>query len=509
MVQATRPWTSSETAGSVQPRLSTPPLIQGPAGPCGCGCALTPETSYGFDVIDFAAHVLKEPLDPWQRYLVIHAGEVLPDETPRFRQVLVLVARQNGKTHVLKVLSLFWLYIERVGLVLGTSTNLDYAKESWEKAVTLAEDTPGLAREIKSVRRANGEQTLTVAGNGRYKIAASNRRGGRSLTVQRLIMDELREHHDWGAYSAAEPATSAVPDAQIFMISNAGDARSVVLNSLRDQAIRGDDPRLGIFEWSSPDNADPTDIAALAAANPNLGRRISLDPLMGKAMRAQAAGGDQLAAFLTEHHCRNVPILNPAIDAAGWAQSLDADTLDEARGRIALCFDVSPDLRHATLYAAGTLQDGRTRVEPVAAWSGQGCTDQLRNELPGLVAKVNPAKLGWFPSGPAAALAADMKERDAWPPEGLEVEEIRGEITAVCMGFAEQITAAKIAHSGDPLLDSHIAGAEKLTHGDGWRFSRKGTGHVDALYAAAGAVHLARTLVDEVSVYEERGLIIL
>jgi hypothetical protein len=420
--------------------------------------------------------VLKEPLDPWQEWLVIHAGELLPDGTPRFRQVLVLVARQNGKTHVLKVLSLFWLYIERVGLVLGTSTNLDYAKESWEKAVTLAEDTPALTREIKSVRRANGEQTLTVAGNGRYKIAASNRRGGRSLTVNRLIMDELREHHDWSAYSAAEPATSAVPDAQIFMISNAGDATSVVLNSLRAQALLGEDTRLGLFEWSALDNAEATDVAALAAANPNLGRRISLEPLMGKAVRAQAAGGEQLTSFLTEHHCRNVPILNPAIDATGWQACLDADTLDAVKGRVALCLDVSPDLRHATLYASGLLDDGRARVEPIAAWSGQACTDQLRRELPDLISKVKPAKIGWFPSGPAAALAADMKEHDGWPPDGVEVDEIRGEVTAVCMGFAEQVTAAKVAHSGDPLLDAHIAGAEKLTQGDGWRFSRKGAG---------------------------------
>lgn len=497
MVQATRPWTSSETAGSVQPRLSTPPLVQGPPGPCGCGCALTPETSYGFDVIDFARRVLHEPLDPWQEWLVIHAGELLPDGTPRFRQVLVLVARQNGKTHVLKVLSLFWLYIERVGLVLGTSTNLDYAKESWEKAVTLAEDTAPLAREIKSVRRANGEQTLTVAGNGRYKIAASNRRGGRSLTVHRLIMDELREHHDWTAYSAAEPATSAVPHAQIFMISNAGDARSVVLNSLRSQAMLGDDARLGIFEWSAPDHAEATDIAALAAANPNLGRRISVEPLMGKAIRAQEAGGEQLTSFLTEHQCRNVPILNPAVDAAGWASCLDPDTLDAVKGRIALCLDVPPDLRHATLYAAGVLDDGRVRVEPVAAWSGPACTDQLRKELAGLISQVKPAQLGWFPSGPAAALAADMQEHEGWPPEGVEVEEIRGDVAAVCMGFSEQVTALKIAHSGDPLLDAHIAGAEKVTYGDGWRFSRKGAGHVDALYAAAGAVHLARTLTPE------------
>jgi hypothetical protein len=49
-------------------------------------------------------------------------------------------------------------------------------------------------------------------------------------------------------------------------------------------------------------------------------------------------------------------------------------------------------------------------AEPASSRSrhgpGQGCTDQLRRELPGLIAKVKPAKLGWFPSGPAPR----------WPP---------------------------------------------------------------------------------------------
>lgn len=444
--------------------------------------------------------MLKRPLDPWQCWLCIHAGELLEDGvTPRFRQVLVLVSRQNGKTEVLVILALFWLYVEAVSMVLGTSTNLDYARESWEKAVKLVEASPRLYKDVhpkSGIRRANGEQTLTVNSGGRYKIAASNARGGRSLTIDRLIMDELREHHDWSAYNAAVPATSAVADAQVWMITNQGDEKSVVLQSLRKQALDGTDPRLGIFEWSAPDGASPTDVEALAAANPNLGHRISLESLMGDALRAEAAGGDQLAGFLTEHQCRYVPMLTPAVDATEWLKCLDVDTLDTARGRIALCLDVSPDLRHATLYAAASLDDGRTRIEPVQAWSGQGCTDQLRNDLPGLVAKVKPAKLGWFPSGPAAALAADLQERDGWPPDNVELEEIRGEVTAVCMGFNEQVTALKIAHSGDPLLDAHIAGAEKLNQGDGWRFSRKGTGHVDALYAAAGAVHLARTLTD-------------
>lgn len=435
--------------------------------------------------------------------MAIHGCELGEDGVlPRFRQVLVLVGRQNGKTHLLKVMALFWLFIERVKLILGTSTNLDYARESWEKAVSLGESNVRLSREIYpngGVRRANGEQTLTVSTGGRYKIAASNARGGRSLTIDRLIMDELREHHDWSAYNAAVPATSAVADAQIWMISNQGDDRSVVLASLRAQAISGADPRLGIFEWSAPDGAKATDVQALAMANPNLGRRISLDSLIGDALRAEEAGGEQLAGFLTEHQCRYVPLLDPAIDPTDWLKCVDVGDLAGVRERVALCMDVAPDLKHASLYAAAVLEDGRVRVEPVKAWSGPGCTDDLRRELVEIVVRVKPVAFGWFPAGPAAALAADLLERRGWPPEGVVVEEVRGDVAAVCMGFSEQVGAHRIAHSGDPLLDAHVAGAEKLSHGDGWRFSRK-EGHVDALYAAAGAVHLARTLQEEEAV---------
>lgn len=462
---------------------------------------MTPDTSYGYDVIDFARDVLHQPLDPWQEWLVIHAGELLDDGRPRFRQVLVLVSRQNGKTHVLVVLSLFWLYIERVRLVLGTSTNLDYARESWEKAVELADTTKALATAIprNGIRRANGEQTLSVNGGGRYKIAASNRRGGRSLTVDRLIMDELREHHDWSAYSAAVPATAAVPDAQIWMITNAGDDKSIVLNSLREQALAGDDPRLGIFEWSAPDGSEATDVEALAMANPNLGRRISLDSLMGDAVRAQAAGGDQLTSFLTENQCRYVPLLNPAIDNEAWQKCLDPGDLAAVRENVAACLDISVDGLHATLYAAGQLADGRVRVDPIAAWTGRDAASQLRRDLDGWLEQVRPKVLGWFPGGPAAALAAELQEREGWPPDGVLVHEIRGgDVTAVCMGFGEQVTARQIAHSGDPLLDAHITGAEKLQQGDSWRFTRRGASHVDAVYAAAGAVHLARLVASGV-----------
>lgn len=479
---------ASGVVGHTEPRIWTPPLRE-----------LTPATSYGFDVVDFARDVLEQPLDPWQEWLVVHAGELLPDGRPRFRQVVVLVARQNGKTHLLVVLSLFWLFVELRKTVLGTSTNLGYAKESWEKAVELAESSPELADEIARVRRAAGEESLVTVHGCRYKIAASNRKGGRSLTIDRLILDELREHDSWEAWNAAVPAMNAVPDAQAWAITNQGDDKSVVLESLRKSALRyletGEgDERLGLFEWSAPSGAEPDDVDALAAANPNLGHRIELDGLLGDARRAKLAGGDELAGFRTEILCQRVANLDPAVDAVAWRECLDVGTLDAVRSRVALCVDVSLDGRHATLAAAARLDDGRVRVEIVAAWTD---TAALRRELPAVVRRVRPKVFGWFPYGPAAAVAAELADRKGradWPPRGVKVDGIRSEVDAVCMGFAELVEARELVHSGDPLLDAHVEATEKQRHGDGWRFTRRGAGHCDATYAAAGAVHLARTL---------------
>jgi hypothetical protein len=501
--------------GSTMPRLWTPPLIEGPPGPCGCGCSLTPETSFGFDVDDFARDVLGTPLDPWQRWLVIHAGELLPDGRPRFRVLLVLVARQNGKTTILRVLTLWWLFVDLVKAgesavdpvtILGTSSKLDYAKESWESAVRRAQKHADLADEIPKdgVRKSNGEQTLTTTHNTRYKIAAANDDAGRSLTVARLVLDELRQHHDWNCWNAAEPTTSAVPDAQIWALSNQGSATSVVLNALRTAMLQfidtGEgDPRAGLFEYSAPDGADPTDLAALAQANPNLGRRLDVEAMLGKAIRAKVAGGKELAGFRTEAMCQSVDQLDSAIDPDAWRDcGTDTPTdLSAHRRNVALCVDLALDGSHATLAAAAAV-NGVVHVEIVRHWEGQGATRALREELPGIVARIKPGCVGWFPNGPAAAVAAELAERKggAWPPPYVKLEEIRTDVAAVCMGLAELVTARQARHPRDPLLDAHIRATQRTRRADAWVFGRQDSGGpIDAAYAAAGAAHLARTMV--------------
>lgn len=489
--------------GSVLPRIWTPPLVTGPPGPCGCGCALTPGTSYGFAFLEFA-RMLGAQLRPWQRWSAIHAGELLPDGRPRFRVLLVIVGRQNGKTLLVLLLILWWMFIDRVPLVIGTSGDRLKAKKAWRKVIEMAERIPVLRAQLPTVhmRKTLGEEDFWNTHGSHYQFAAPNSGAGRSDTVNRGVVDELREHKTWDAYNAIDGAMNAVDDAQLACITNQGSALAVVLHSLRSAAVRyistGEgDPSLGLLEWSAPEGSQPTDVGALAMANPSLGDGITLDALIGKAIRAQDAGGDELQEFLTEYMCIAVTLLKPAIDPVIWAlrKHPAPPNLREHRDRLALLVEVSKEGDHATLAGAAVLPGGKVHVEIIAAWDS---TKQLRDDLPGLVATIRPRVLGWFPNGPTAAVLAALKNPGTgkrWPPYGVKLEEITSETAAVCMGFDEQITSGDLTHTDDPLLNAHIEQTTPQVRSQGvFTYARRSGAPIDATYAAAGAVHLARNL---------------
>lgn len=511
--------TGEEIRGHLMPRYFTPPLVTGPPGPCGCGCALTPDNSYGFDLYDFSV-AIGWPFDPWQRWAGIHQGELLPDGRPRFRMVLILVARQNGKTIMCRVLTLYWMVILRVPLVVGTSTGRDTAKESWQDVIDFAlENLPGeFGSERQAVRKTLSEEYFQTLGCTRhcrqdhehrprsiFKFAALGRRAGRSKTVNRAVMDELREQDDFATYNALVKAMTAVADAQMVAITNQGDDASIVLDSLRKSAIEfietgQGDPRLFLAEWSAPSSLKITDPQAIAAANPDLGNRIKLDAIMGDAIRAERMGGEELTGFKTETLCMRVPLLNPAIDpdsyaACGIDRSAFPD-LGQHRRAVAAVLDVSKCTTHATLYAAAKIGD-YVYGDVVKAWQGDDCTQRVRAELPGILATMRVRAFGWFPDGPAAVIAVELRRRRGVriAPRGTKAEEIRGEVPPVCMGAADLVKTGGFRHARDPLVTAHVGRTEKLERGDTWIFTRSDQAPVDATYAMAGAVHLARTLL--------------
>lgn len=477
----------ASTKGHTEPRLFTPPLRE-----------LTPETSYGFGVIAFARDVLKEPLTPWQEYFVIHAGELLEDGRPRFRKVLCLVARQNGKTHLLKVLAAYWLLIERVGQVLGLSTNRESAKEAWDKARKIIECNPLLDPFLSKVKTGNNDTYLETVEGSVYRIRAANDGAARGLTVDRIIFDELRQQKTFDAWDAVMPTMAARPFAQAICISNAGDDSSKVLNKFQENALDfiasgTGDFREGLFEWSAAPGDDITSPETWAKANPNMGYIFSEDELRGDAITALNAGGEVLAGFKTERLCMRVSAMDAAIDPDRWALCYDETASWTGASKQAVFFlDVSLNQSRATLCAARELPDGSVQVGVFKAWTDQHMKT-LARDLKKILSEQKPRAFGWFPIGPAAAYASSLKTLRI---PGVTIQEVTGEVADSCMGLADEVTSKRIVHSspaGD-LLTAQITAVAKLWTGDRWKFTRKGVGDCDAAYAAAGAINLVRTM---------------
>lgn len=480
-----------QIVGSTTPRIYTQPLRQ-----------LNAQTTYGYAVIEFAKEVLHYPLDPWQEWLVIHLGELLEDgKTPRFQKALVIVGRQNGKTELLKVLALFWMFVEKWPQILGVNSTLTYAKEALLETVELARESEELAPLIDRVLEGNNDIYALTAEGSKYRAKAANNKAGRGKSLDRIIVDEVRMQKDWNTYNAMIPAMSARPYSQAVFITNQGDETSIVLDSLRNTALEfieqgsGDDS-LGLFEWSAPVYADITDPEAWAMANPNLGHRLPVRMMRNEALLATTGPAEE-ANFRTERLCIKVKTLDAAVDPAKWAKSFVQGDLRDYRDRLAVALDVSADRKHATLVAASVIDEGKVRIEFLREWEGSDILAQVWNDLPNLIEKYKPKVFGWFPGGPGTSLSSMLKTRKGvkgWAPAGVRIEEITGEVTDACEGFAAEVASLQVVHNDDPLLTAQITGAEKFYVGDRWRFTRKGKGHADAAYASAGAVLLARTM---------------
>jgi hypothetical protein len=497
-----------QVKGRTEPRLWTPALRP-----------LTRETTRGFEANEFA-DMIGEPNLPWQQWLNVHALELTPLGFYRFKIVIVLVARQNGKSSYKRKVSLWRLYMDGARTVLGTAQDVALAREQMNLAKGSILMCPDLQAEWGGERNVNGDEMFWLQDNSlppnaprelhpRYVIRATNRKAGRGLSIDELNIDELREQHDWKAWAAVSKTVMARPHAQIWVMSNAGDDESVVLNQLRDAAgvkIGPDgmstlgealDPTIGIFEWSAPDGCELDDIDAIAQANPGLSHIINISAI------DSARGTDPPNVYRTEVLCQKVDQLDGAVDPTAWKTCQDSAGVMPKTGLIA-GFDVDEDpltkTQHATLSAAVRLPDGRVRVVVVRAWK---TTEQARSELPGVLAALKPTTIAWYPAGPAAALAPILRPnlnsvkignitRKIY--KGIEYVELTGlQVSEACQGLADLVRARRIAHPDDALINAHVIGATRLPSGDGWRFVRRGSGHVDAAYAVAGAVHVALT----------------
>ena len=502
-----------QLVGREQPRIFTPPLRE-----------LTPETSKGFAAILFAEVVLGLALLPWQRWLLIHALELNPDGSYRFRTVLVLVARQNGKSTVMLVLALWMMYVEGAPLVIGTAQNLDISEELWSTAVQMAESVSELAELIQHVDKTNGKKALRLVSGERYKVAAASRRGGRGLSGDLVLLDELREHQTWDAWSAVTKTTMARRYAQVWAASNAGDVLSIVLRHLQAVAHKllgwpdGEDgfpslalsedaeldESLGLFEWSAKPGRGVWDREGWQEANPALGHTIT-----ERAIRA-AITSDPEHTVRTEVLCQYVDRASTGPFPTGaWGRCAVETVEPDFTQPVSYGVDMSHDRTWVHVAVAFWDTTGRKRVELAASRVG---SDWVVPWLTSPDRRVPVTRVVFQSRGAPISSLTEL-----FTDAGLPVTPWGGRDLPGWHGlFFDLVVPAdgvpKFTHGNQPVLDRAANTAVVKALGDGWVVDRRGSvGDVSPLIAAIAAVGglQVRQEPARVSAYESHGLLVV
>lgn len=541
--------------GRREPRIFTPP--RAPLEP------RSPETEVrtaGYDVIDFANQVLGIRLYPWQEWLLIHALELNPEGGFRFRTIVVLVARQNGKTMLSRVVALWFLYVYGYMLVLGTAQDLDTAEETWEAAVEFVdpdgdESIPQLAEQVKKIWRVNGKKAILLKNGARYKVKASSKGSGRGLSGDLILLDELREHHDWKAWSAITKTTIARDDALVWCMSNAGDVDSVVLAELRklahealgdpDGIIAGENAvltfdttphtvdsvdgvdeeveefdavddveTLAIFEWSAPPEAKKTDVKYYSWSNPSVGYHFKFKNLLA------AARTDPDDVFRTECLCQWVQSsrIGP-FPVGSWEAGVSTDVDIAADSKLVWCIDMAHDRSAVYVAVAGFRDDGAPQVEvaamlPSADFVPQWFKDRAGSRYP--LMRVMAQSRG----APVTSLLDELRLID-----NVEVLPWQGaNLGAACGKFFDAVKAAlpdsdldtdsinermMVWHRPQPVLDKPAQSAVTKPLGEAWVWDRvKSPYDAAPLMAVTGAFYgLVRSGYEDTgSAYEDAGL---
>ena len=355
--------------GKTEPRIWTPPLKK-----------LTKANTLGYAFCDFC-EVLGVELLPWQKWLAIHALEIVTEGEQwrfRFRYVLVLISRQNGKTFFEVLLNIFFIYGLKSHLVLGTAQNLDTAVETFEDTVSLIESVPELKDLLEKVYRGAGRRELKLDTGDRYKVIAATRKA-RGLSSDLIMMDELREQTNWDAWGAISKTMMARPTAILFGFSNAGDVTSVVLRHLRLQAhaqlgdpdgvassrasLGGEDTddSIGLFEWSATPDCELDDKDQWAQANPSLGYGFLTERALKTAMLT-----DPESVFRTECLCQWVEsrLPEPFPDGA-WMGGQDDKSCIREDSELFWGIEMSQDRKYTVIAVCGLREDGNYHVEVV------------------------------------------------------------------------------------------------------------------------------------------------
>jgi phage terminase large subunit-like protein len=475
-----KPKRSKSLRGATKPRISSPLLKE--------------KTGKGLEIKELADRI-KVPLLPWQEYVLNDMMKI--DKSGNFirKSNLILVARQNGKTHLARMRVIWGLFYggERNHLIM--SSNRGMALSSFRDIAYTIDSNDFLKSQVKAIRYANGTESIELLNGARLDVVAATRDGSRGRTADFLWIDELREINEEG-FRAATPVTRARPNSQSLFTSNAGDAFSSVLNDMRERAMSYPPKSFGFYEYSAPQYCKIEDRNAWALANPAMGYTVSEEAI------EEAIATSPIENTRTETLCQWIDSLSSPWPHGVLEETSDS-TLELSAGAYTIfAFDVSPSRRNASLVAGQLMPDGRIGIGILQTWQNQVAVDDLQ-----IAAGIKSWCDIYKPRQVCFDKYATQSIADRLANSGVMVEDVSGQqFYQACGDLLNGLVTNKVVHNGQAELIQQMNNCAAKVNDSAFRIiKRKSAGDISAPIGLAMVVSKLMLPVPKPQIYIGEG----
>ncbi|GMB01064.1 terminase large subunit [Pelosinus sp. IPA-1] len=236
-------------------------------------------------------------LELWQKALVAATFGFVHkiDGTRKFQEVILIVARKNGKSTLAAAIGLYMQIAdsEPGAEVYACATKKDQAKIIWLEAKRMVKKSPSLLKRIKPLVA----EMVSDFNDSFFKPLGADSETLDGLNVHAALLDEIHAWKDKNLYDVIVDGVTSREQPLIFITTTAGTIRGSVYDLKYDEAeqtINGyDDPngykneRLLPIIYELDSRKEWTDAVCWMKANPGLGTIKQFNQLKAKVEKAQ------------------------------------------------------------------------------------------------------------------------------------------------------------------------------------------------------------------------------
>lgn len=229
-------------------------------------------------------------LDLWQKAIIQSIFGFVDDKGIRkYREVLIIVARKNGKSTLLSAIALYMLFADHEGgaQVCCVASKKDQAKIVFTEAKNMVTQSPWLGQLIKK-RKSDLYVPLTFS---TFEPLASDSNTLDGLNMHCGIIDELHSIKDRNIYDVSKQSMGARTQPLLLIISTAGFVRENIYDNryeYADKVLNGmiDDERFISFIYELDERSEWNKKNCWIKANPGLGTIKSLEYMKNQVKQA-------------------------------------------------------------------------------------------------------------------------------------------------------------------------------------------------------------------------------